>query len=205
MGKPTTNDSDEDVEAPKEETEAEENERKCKEEEEKQAAKEKQERAECMHVIIAMVVIMGMAAAVVYLKLEYFPVEKVITFKPLLQQVWDRDSRSPVKVTIWQVKSNVRYNGNGYLPCGGQVPTPLDCDFPPYYMKVPTGWWWLRNEGRNHSLTSRVSTKGRKMRKKICNFFFFIMSKLKQKSVWIGVQQTNETWGSPKRLFFTCP
>ena len=98
MGKPMIDDSDEDVEAPKEETEAEENERKCKEEEEKQAAKEKQDRAECMHVIIAMVVIMGMAAAVVYIKLEYFPEEKVITFTPLLQQVVAETEEWPVKV-----------------------------------------------------------------------------------------------------------
>ena len=176
MGKPTVNDSDEDVEAPKEETEAEENERKCKEEEEKQAAKEKQDRAECMHVIVAMVVIMGMAAAVVYIKLEYFPEEKVITFTPLLQQVGAGIVLSETSI-ISQVKSNVRYNGNGYLPCGGQVPTPLDCDFPPYYMKVHTGWWRGKG-GITHSLS--VSTKGSSPTEK-CSLGFF------------------------QRLLFTCP
>ena len=28
------------------------------------------------------------------------------------------------------------YTANGYIPCGGRVPAPLDCDFPPYQAKV---------------------------------------------------------------------
>ena len=28
------------------------------------------------------------------------------------------------------------YTADGYIPCGGRVPAPLDCDFPPYKAKV---------------------------------------------------------------------
>ena len=28
------------------------------------------------------------------------------------------------------------YTANGYIPCGGRVPAPLDCNYPPYEAKV---------------------------------------------------------------------
>ena len=28
------------------------------------------------------------------------------------------------------------YTADGYIPCGGRVPTPLDCNYPPYQAKV---------------------------------------------------------------------
>ena len=28
------------------------------------------------------------------------------------------------------------YTADGYIPCGGRVPTPLDCNYPPYEAKV---------------------------------------------------------------------
>ena len=81
---------DSDVEAPREETEKEENERKMKEEDEKTAAKEKQDFAESIHVTVAVIVILGLAVAVVFFKLEYFPDTHVSTFEPLLQQVQEK-------------------------------------------------------------------------------------------------------------------
>ena len=35
-----------------------------------------------------------------------------------------------------QVGSNIRYNGDGFIPCEGKTPAPTDCDFPKYYAKV---------------------------------------------------------------------
>ena len=35
-----------------------------------------------------------------------------------------------------QVRSTKMYTANGYIPCGGRVPAPLDCNYPPYQAKV---------------------------------------------------------------------
>ena len=34
------------------------------------------------------------------------------------------------------MNSIIKYTANGYLPCGGRVPTPLDCNYPPYEARV---------------------------------------------------------------------
>ena len=75
------------------------------------------------------------------IKNVYFPEVKNITFIPLEQQVWPHltpELLSLFKLFIrsFQVNSIIRYNGDGFIPCGGVAPAPTDCHFPAYRAKV---------------------------------------------------------------------
>ena len=98
----------------------EEEERRRNEEEEAKKNKKRQEILELIHVFIAFIIIIGMAVGIVVLDNVLFPEEKVITFVPLEQKV----------------QSTIKYTGNGFIPCLGMVPTPDDCNFPPYKARM---------------------------------------------------------------------
>ena len=38
---------------------------------------------------------------------------------------------------LFQVRSSIKYAGNGFIPCNGFVPTPTGCDFEPYQVNMP--------------------------------------------------------------------
>ena len=97
-----------------------EDERRRIEEEEKKKEKKRQEILELIHVFIAFIIIIGMAIGIVVLDNVVFPENQNITFVPLDQKVG----------------STIRYTSNGYIPCLGMVPTPDDCDFPPYRVRM---------------------------------------------------------------------
>eukprot|EP00088_Acartia_fossae_P035900 TRINITY_DN37022_c0_g1_i1.p1 TRINITY_DN37022_c0_g1~~TRINITY_DN37022_c0_g1_i1.p1 ORF type:complete len:119 (+),score=48.46 TRINITY_DN37022_c0_g1_i1:20-376(+) len=87
---------------------------------EMQKQKARQAFLENVYVLIAMILIVALAVISVVLKAVIWPEEKIITFTPLQQQV----------------KSTIKYTGNGFIPCDGYVPSPSACDFPPYYAKM---------------------------------------------------------------------
>ena len=111
--------SDEDEESEEENLEDEE-ERRRKEEEEQKRLKKRQEIMELIHVFIAFIIIISMSVGIVVMDNVLFPEQKNMTFIPLDQHV----------------KSTIRYTGNGYIPCLGMVPTPDDCNFPPYRARM---------------------------------------------------------------------
>ena len=113
------NDSEEDEESEDDNLEDEE-ERRRNEEEEKKKEKKRQEILELIHVFIAFIIIIGMAVGIVVIDNVLFPEDKNITFVPLDQKVG----------------STIRYTSNGYIPCLGMVPTPDDCSFPPYRVRM---------------------------------------------------------------------
>ena len=113
------NSSDEE-EAHEEENDEDEDEKRRKEEEEAKKQKKRQEILELIHVFIAFIIIIGMAVGIVVLDNVLFPEEKIMTFVPLDQNV----------------QSTIKYTGNGFIPCLGIVPTPDDCNFPPYQAKL---------------------------------------------------------------------
>ncbi|XP_023338506.1 uncharacterized protein LOC111709131 [Eurytemora carolleeae] len=86
-----------------------------------QKNKARQAFLENMYVLIAMVLIVVLAVVTVVLKALLFTEEQIVTFIPLQQQV----------------RSSIKYAGNGYIPCNGFVPTPTGCDYEPYQVNMP--------------------------------------------------------------------
>ena len=78
-------------------------------EEEREAEKKREQRFDDIALVISMVCIIILTCAIVITKIYVFdpvPNPNISTFRPLDQKV----------------DSNIRYNGNGYLPCNGFVP-----------------------------------------------------------------------------------
>lgn len=78
-------------------------------EELKKLEKEKQQKRDDIALLVALIVIIAITVGVVAFKLLVIdePVDpNISTFKPLLQEI----------------NSNIKYNGNGYMPCNGYVP-----------------------------------------------------------------------------------
>jgi len=78
-------------------------------EEEREAEKKHQQRIDDIALVIAMICIVVLTCCIVVTKIYVLdPVANpnISTFRPLDQQI----------------NSNIRYNGNGYLPCNGFVP-----------------------------------------------------------------------------------
>ena len=103
-----------------EENDEDEDERRRKEEEEAKKNKKRQEILELIHVFIAFIIIIGMAVGIVVLDNVLFPDERNVTWVPLQQNV----------------HSTIMYTGNGFIPCLGMVPTPEDCNYPPYRARM---------------------------------------------------------------------
>lgn len=78
-------------------------------EEEREAEKKRQQRFDDIALVFSMVFILILTVAVVITKIyvmDPVPNPNISTFRPLDQKI----------------DSNIRYNGNGYLPCNGFVP-----------------------------------------------------------------------------------
>ena len=61
--------------------------KKAEEEEQLKERKERQATLESIHVFICIIIICGLATGTVFLKLKFFPDEKIVTFHPLPQKV----------------------------------------------------------------------------------------------------------------------
>jgi len=82
-------------------------------EEEREAEKKQQQRFDDIALVISMIFILIITCVIVVTKIYVFdpvPDPNITTFRPLDQQI----------------NSNIRYNGNGYLPCNGFVPCQPD-------------------------------------------------------------------------------
>jgi len=78
-------------------------------EEQKKKEKELQQKKDDIALVVCMLCLLALTTVVVIFKVSVIdskPDPNVTTFSPMNQQV----------------KSNIRYNGNGYIPCNGYVP-----------------------------------------------------------------------------------
>lgn len=78
-------------------------------EEQKKVEKEKQQKYDDIALVVCMITILFLTTATVVFKVMFIDEKidpNVSTFRPLPQQI----------------NSNIKYTGNGYLPCNGYVP-----------------------------------------------------------------------------------